>query len=131
MIYKHSDLIGSITGIVVPDGISEIEDETFAGCTLWGSVNFSGDIKSVGNASFNFCFKEEYKLKITSDFLRCIEHYHLLKDKAEYDYHLNDPNGGNSNALPGNILRMLNVAVSGVPSSAHGFNHKMATKFFE
>lgn len=57
MIYKHSDLIGSITGIVVPDGISEIEDETFAGCTLWGSVNFSGDIKSVGNASFNFCFK--------------------------------------------------------------------------
>lgn len=94
-------------------------------------LNRSSDAISETQPAFTLTGEEEYKLKITSDFLRCIEHYHLLEDKAEYDYYLDDPNGGNSNALPGNILRMLNVDVSGVPSSAHGFNHKMATKFFE
>ena len=94
-------------------------------------LNRSSDAISKTQLAFTLTGEKEYKLKITSDFLRSIEHYHLLEDKAEYDYLLDNPNGGNSNALPGNILRMLNVNVSGVPPSAHGFYHKMATKFFE
>ncbi|MBP5177082.1 MAG: leucine-rich repeat domain-containing protein, partial [Clostridia bacterium] len=45
----------SVTSITIPDGVTDIGDYAFAGCSGLTSVNVAGSVTSIGEGAFSSC----------------------------------------------------------------------------
>ena len=57
MIYQHSDLIKTLTQVIVPEGVSEIASGVFQNCEMLSDISLPDTLNRIGEGAFSRCLR--------------------------------------------------------------------------
>ena len=57
MIYQRSDLIKTLTRVIVPDGVSEIASGVFQNCEMLSAISLPDTLNRIGEGAFSRCLR--------------------------------------------------------------------------